>query len=277
MSVPRDRTVALVTGAAQGIGLGIARAVAAASYKVVLADVDDEICERSVASLRGAGLEAAGEHLDVARAEDWERVVGRLVDRWGGVDLLVNNAGISPRGTAESTDEALWERTLGINLKGAWLGIRSALPSLRSRRGTIVNIGSTRATRPMPGLFSYCVSKAGLWGLTQQVAVEYLNEGVTCNMVAPGWVDTPNERKIQIRHGFPDFPAGIRNLTTPEEIGAAVVYLASPPARKINGVILYLDAGLHAADDAGMVHLADRSQPPFVQRLEGQTAEESLP
>ena len=112
-------------------------------------------------------------------------MVGSLVDRWGGLDLLVNNAGISPRGTAESTDEALWERTLGINLKGAWLGIKAALPSLRSRRGTIVNIGSTRATRPMPGLFSYVVSKAGLWGLTQQVAVEYLNEGVTCNMVAP--------------------------------------------------------------------------------------------
>ena len=201
-------------------------------------------------------------------------MIRRLLDRWGGIDLLVNNAGISPRGTAESTDEALWERTLGINLKGAWLGIKAALPSLRSRRGTIVNIGSTRATRPMPGLFSYVISKAGLWGLTQQVAVEYLNEGVTCNMVAPGWVDTPNERRIQVRYGFPDFPAGIRNLTTPEEIGAAVVYLASPPARKINGVILYLDAGLHIADDAGMVHLAERSQPPFVQRIEGQAAEE---
>jgi NAD(P)-dependent dehydrogenase (short-subunit alcohol dehydrogenase family) len=277
MSEPRVRTVALVTGAAQGIGLGIARALAAASYKVVLADVEDDTCESSVASLRSEGLEAIGEHLDVSRADQWEPVIGRLVDRWGGIDLLVNNAGISPRGTAESTDEALWERTLGINLKGAWLGIKSSLPSLRSRLGTIVNIGSTRATRPMPGLFSYCISKAGLWGLTQQVAVEYLNEGVTCNMVAPGWVDTPNERRIQVRHGFPDFPAGIRNLTTPEEVGAAVVYLASPPARKVNGVILYLDAGLHAADDAGMVHLADRSQPPFVQRIEGQAAEEELP
>jgi 3-oxoacyl-[acyl-carrier protein] reductase len=268
MPATRERTVALVTGAAQGIGLGIAQALAAASYKVVLADVEGELCERSAAGLRAAGLEAVAEHLDVSRADQWGPVIGRLADRWGGIDVLVNNAGISPRGTAESTDEVLWERTLGINLKGAWLGIKAALPSLRSRRGTIVNIGSTRATRPMPGLFSYCVSKAGLWGLTQQVAVEYLGEGVTCNMVAPGWVDTPNERELQIRHGFPDFPAGIRNLTTPEEIGAAVVYLASPPARKINGVILYLDAGLHAADDAGMVHLADRSQPPFIQRIQ---------
>jgi NAD(P)-dependent dehydrogenase (short-subunit alcohol dehydrogenase family) len=119
----------------------------------------------------------------------------------------------------------------------------------------------------MPGLFSYVVSKAGMWGLTQQVAVECLNDGVTCNMIAPGWVDTPNERKIQARHGRPDFPEGIRNLTTPEEIGAAVLYLASEPARKINGVILYLDSGLHVADDAGMVHLPERRRPPYEQRV----------
>jgi len=269
MSGSSERTVALVTGAAQGIGLGIARSLASAAYKVVQADVEHELVERSAAALREEGFEAVGEHLDVTRAGDWERVVGKLISRWGGLDLLVNCAGISPRGTVESTDEALWERTLGVNLKGAWLGIKAVLPSLRPRRGTIVNIGSTRATRPMPGLFSYVVSKAGLWGLTQQVAVEYLAEGITCNMIAPGWVDTPNERQIQSRYGRADFPAGIRNLTTPEEIGAAVVYLASSQARKINGVILYLDAGLHVADDAGMVHLPDRSRPPFEQRLEG--------
>jgi 3-oxoacyl-[acyl-carrier protein] reductase len=269
MSGPSNRTVALVTGAAQGIGLGIVRSLAAATYKVALADVERGLVEQAAAGLRDDHVEAVGEHLDVTRASDWERVVGDLVSRWGGLDLLVNCAGISPRGTVESTDEALWERTLGVNLKGAWLGIKAAMPSLRSRRGTIVNIGSTRATRPMPGLFSYVVSKAGLWGLTQQVAVEFLTEGVTCNMIAPGWVDTPNERLIQVRYGRPDFPAGIRNLTTPEEVGAAVVYLASPHAQKINGVILYLDAGMQIADDAGMVYLSDRSRPPFEQRLEG--------
>ena len=97
------------------------------------------------------------------------------------------------------------------------------MPHLRQRRGTIINIGSTRATRPMPGLFSYVVSKAGLWGLTQQVAVEYLADGDHVQHDRSGWVDTPNERLIQARHGRPDFPAGIRNLTTPDEIGAAVV------------------------------------------------------
>ncbi len=259
--------MALVTGAAQGIGLGIARSLAAASYRVVLADVERDLVRAAAAGLDAAGHSVLGEELDVTRSDDWGRTIEKADAQWGGIDVLVNCAGISPRGTVESTDEALWERTLGINLKGAWLGIKAAMPSLRARRGTIVNIGSVRATRPMPGLFSYVVSKAGLWGLTQQVAVECLNDGVTCNMVAPGWVDTPNERQIQARHGRPDFPEGIRNLTTPEEIGAAVVYLASEPARKISGVILYLDSGLHVADDAGMVHLPERSRPPYEQRI----------
>ena len=104
--------------------------------------------------------------------------------------------------------------------------------------------------------------------MTQQVDVEYLAEGITCNMIAPGWVDTPNERLIQAKFGRPDFPEGIRNLTTPAEIGAAVAFLASPSARKINGVILYLDGGLQIADDAGMVYLPDRTRPPYEQRIE---------
>src|SRR3989442_792214 len=132
MSGPSERTVALVTGAAQGIGLGIARALAAASYQVVLADVERELVERSAAALREDHVPAVGVHLDVTRADHWEQSVGNLIARWGGLDLLVNCAGISPRGSVESTDEALWERTLAVNLKGAWLGIKAALPSLRA-------------------------------------------------------------------------------------------------------------------------------------------------
>jgi 3-oxoacyl-[acyl-carrier protein] reductase len=234
----------------------------------MLADIEAALLKRSVAELGGEGRTVVGQNLDVTVPRDWDKAVAALASHWGGLDLLVNCAGISPRGTVESTSEDLWDRTLAVNLKGAWLGIKAAIPQLRQRSGTIVNIGSTRATRPIPGLFSYVVSKAGLWGLTQQVAVEYLAEGINCNMIAPGWVDTPNERLIQARHGRPDFPAGIRNLTTPTEIGAAVVYLASTPGRKINGVILYLDSGLQIADDAGMVYLPDRVRPPYEQRIE---------
>ena len=117
-----------------------------------------------------------------------------------------------------------------MNLKGAWLGIKAALPLLRKRQGDDRQHRLDPGHRPMPGLFPYVDQQGGALGLTRQVAVECLLEGVTCNMVAPGWVDTPSERMIQARYGRPDFPAGIRNLTTPEEIGAAVAYLARPRA-----------------------------------------------
>ncbi len=197
--LPAQRSIALVTGAAQGIGRGIARSLAQAAYRVMLADIDDDLLALGTAELQAAGFDVVSHHLDVASGHDWASAIAVVSSKWGGLDVLVNCAGISPRGTVESTSEALWDQTLGINLKGPWLGVKNAIPSLRQRRGTIINIGSTRATRPMPGLFSYIVSKAGLWGLTQQVAVEYLNESITCNMIAPGWVDTPNERLIQAK------------------------------------------------------------------------------
>jgi NAD(P)-dependent dehydrogenase (short-subunit alcohol dehydrogenase family) len=268
MSDSGSKHVALVTGAAQGIGQGIARVLGESGYLVALGDVDEELVLQTAEQLRAQALGATGMRLDVTRAGDWTNAIATVQATWGGLDVLVNNAGISSRGTIESTDEELWDQTMAVNVKGAWLGIKAALPLLRKRQGAILNIGSTRAIRPMPGLFPYVVSKAGMWGLTRQVAVECLLEGVTCNMVAPGWVDTPNERKIQARYGRPDFPAGIQNLTTPEEIGAAVVYLASPAGRKINGDILYLDSGMHVADDAGMVYLPERSRPPYEQHIE---------
>ena len=163
-SHPAERSIALVTGAAQGIGRGIAESLAEASYKVVLADIDEELLEKATAELLARGFAVVAQRLDVASDLDWSSAISSVSAKWGGLDLLVNCAGISPRGTVESTSDALWDQTLSINLKGPWLGIKAALPFLRERRGTIVNIGSTRATRPMPGLFSYIVSKAGLVG-----------------------------------------------------------------------------------------------------------------
>jgi len=262
-----EQATAIVTGAAQGIGLGIAQALARASYRVLLTDVADTLAEQAAQDLRAEGHEALAQPLDVTDPDAWSRALAALECAWGRLDVLVNNAGISPRGTAESTDLALWDRTLAINLKGAWLGVKACLPWLKTSRGVILNIGSTRSTRPMPGLFSYIVSKAGLWGMTRQLAVEYLAAGVRCNMIAPGWVDTANERLLQQKHGRPDFPQGVSNLTTPEQVGAAAVYLASPAARPINGVILYLDSGLHVADDAGMVFFPQSTNLPFPQRI----------
>src|SRR5262249_19543372 len=126
-------------------------------------------------------------------------------------------------------------------------------PLLRANRGTIVNIGTTRATRPRKDLFVYGTSKAGLLGLTRYVAIDLFEDEVTCNMVAPGWVDTPGERILQTRHGNPRWPEGTRNLILPEEVGAAVVYLASEAGHRVNGELLHVDAGLHCADDVATV------------------------
>ncbi|MBX6313136.1 MAG: SDR family oxidoreductase [Isosphaeraceae bacterium] len=254
-------SVALVTGAGRGIGLGIARALAESGRRVALADLDEESAAREAARLRAEGREAIGLALDVVCAAAWERAVAEVSTRWQGLDVLVNNAGISPRSTIESTDEALWDRTLGINLRGPWLGIRAALPWLRRSQGAIINIGSTHATLPMRGLFAYTVSKAGLLGLTRQVAIELLDDGVTCNMIAPGWVASPGEKAIQAAEGRPDFPAGIRNMSSPEDVGAAVLFLISEAARRITGELLHLDGGLHAFGDVALVHFPRPASP----------------
>jgi NAD(P)-dependent dehydrogenase (short-subunit alcohol dehydrogenase family) len=264
MPVPSTGSrVAFVTGAGRGIGLGIARALARSGHRVALGDVDVDSAERSADELAQDGHDAIALPLEVSDAESWTKAIESTTSRWGRIDTLVNSAGISPRGTAESTDEGLWEQTLAVNLKGPWLGIKASLPWLRQSRGVIVNIGTTRATRPMPGLFSYITSKAGLLGLTMQVAVEYLKDGVTCNMVAPGWVDTPGERILQARHGRPDFPNGVHNLTTSDEVGEAVVFFTTAAGRKISGQILYVDSGMHVADDAAMVYLPHETRARY--------------
>lgn len=247
------RPSALVTGAAQGVGLGIAQTLAESGYAVVLTDVRSEIANVAAADLRERGLQARALALDVTQAAQWSDAAAWCQREFGGLDVLVNNAGISPRGTVETVDEQLWNQTLDINLKGAWLGIKACLALLKTARGTIVNIGTTRATRPRKDLFVYGVSKAGLLGMTRYVAIDLFDDGVTCNMVAPGWVDTPGERLIQARHGDPNWPAGTRNLIAPSEVGAAVVYLASKAGRRVNGELLHVDAGLHCADDVASV------------------------
>lgn len=257
MTEQRRARSAVVTGAGQGIGLGIARSLAADGFRVALVDRDAEAARREAARLVDEGRDAFAFAIDVADAGGWAALRAEVDARYGGLGVLVNNAGISPRSTPESTDEGLWERTMGTNLKGPWLGIKTFLPVLKGRGGRIVNIGSTHATLPRRNLFVYGVSKAGLLGLTRQVALEHLHDGVTCNMIAPGWVPSPGEKAIQAAAGRPEFPEGALFISSPEDVGRAVLYLVSDAARNVTGEVLHLDGGLHAFGDTRWVHHAD--------------------
>lgn len=245
---------AVVTGAGQGIGLGIARALAVSGFRVALVDWVRETSQREADRLESDGHDVFAWRLDVADPDAWLSLRAEVQTRFGGLDALVNNAGISPRSTVETTDDALWERTLGTNLKGPWLGIKTFLPMLRNRRGRIINIGSTHATLPRRNMFVYGVSKAGLLGLTRQVAIEYLHEGITCNMIAPGWVPSPGEQEIQKAEGRPGFPKGVLCVSSPEDVGRAALYLLSDAARNVTGEVIHLDGGLHAFGDTRWVH-----------------------
>lgn len=250
------RTV-LVTGAGQGIGLGIASTLAAAGFRVILTDRDGIAAARQAEALRAQGGHLHAATLDVTSSLQWREVVDEALERFGRLDVLVNNAGVSPRGTAESTTEESWDATLAINLKGPWLGIQACLPYLKQQGGRIINIGSTHSTIPLRNLFAYGVSKAGLLGLTRQVAIEYLHVGITCNMIAPGWVPSPGERAIQASEGRETFPDGILRMSSADDVGAAVLYLMSDAARNVTGEVLHLDGGLHAFGDVRWVHFAN--------------------
>ena len=249
MSAPSDR-VALVTGAARGIGAAVAASLAANGHPVVLADVLDEV-EQTAAALRGTGCEARAIRLDVsdeAAAADLPRLLG---DWWDRLGVLVNNAGISPKaeGRARRVREMPaeeWRRVLEVNLTSAFLVSRACIPPMTARRwGRIIMIASqaARAKSRIAGAH-YAASKSGLLGLARSLAVEFGPEGVTVNSVAPGRIDTPMARggAAETNQAFlADVPLG--RSGAPEEVAAVVAFLASDAASYLNGATIDVGGG----------------------------------
>ena len=245
----RDR-VALVTGAARGIGAAIAARLAAGGHPVVLADVLDEV-DSTAASLRSAGHEARAIRLDVsdeAAVAELPRLLGGLWDRLG---VLVNNAGVSPKAEGRArrvrdmpADE--WRRVLDVNLTGAFLVSRACIPPLAARRwGRVVMIASQAArTKSRIAGAHYAASKSGLLGLARSLAVELGPEGVTVNSVAPGRIDTPMARGAApgTNEAFlADIPLG--RTGSPEEVADVVAFLASDAASYLNGATIDVGGG----------------------------------
>jgi len=242
--------VALVTGAASGIGRASALAFAREGAKVVVADVDVEGGEETVRLVRSAGGDALFVRADVSKADDAEAMVAGAVARYGRLDCAHNNAGIAGvRAASAEVPEEDWDRTLDVNLKGTWLCMKQEIRAmLKTGGGAIVNTSAANALSGGKGSSVYSAAAAGILGLTRSAALDYADAGLRINAVCPGVVRTPMiERMIG---GRPEVEAAfvaripMKRLGTPEEIAEAVVWLCSDAASFVTGQALLADGGM---------------------------------
>jgi glucose 1-dehydrogenase len=243
--------VAIVTGAAHGIGRAIALRFASEGASVVVADVDAAGAAETASLVAAARSEACTVAVDVAEPTAAARMVGAALSRFGRLDVLVANAGINVFRSVEACTAADWQRCLDVNLRSVADVAREAAPHLVAARGSIVAIASVHAERTAPGIFPYNVAKAGLVALVQSLALELGPRGVRANAILPGWIRTKAEPDVF--KGQPDAAARYdaasrrnpsRRAGTPDEIAAACAFLASHEASYVNGAALHVDGGL---------------------------------
>ena len=243
--------VALISGGARGQGAVEAKLFAREGAKVVFGDILDESGKQVEAEIHKAGGEAAYVHLDVTREDDWRTAVNTAIDRYGKLDILVNNAGILIRKGIEDTTEEDWDRIMGVNAKGAFLGTKHSIPAMRQAGGSsIVNIPSTAGLVASPsGSASYTASKGAVRLLTKSTAVQYAKEGIRCNSIHPGPIDTDMIQETltdpaKLDERMQRLPMG--RVGTADEIAYGVLYLASEEASFVTGSELVIDGGTTA-------------------------------
>lgn len=235
--------VVVVTGSARGIGKSLAESFAKLGAKVVVTDLDQALCEQVAKEI---SADAIGVKANVTSAEDIEALFQAAVEKFGRVDVVVNNAGITRDTLMIRMDEKDWDMVLDINLKGAFLVTKAAARiMMKQRYGRIVNISSVVGLTGNAGQANYSASKAGLIGLTKSSAKELCTRGITVNAVAPGFIETEMTHVLPAaaRQAFLD-RALVNRPGTPNDVAAAVLFLASDSASYITGQVLAVDGGL---------------------------------
>ena len=248
-----ENKVALVTGAASGMGLATAQAFAGAGATVVLADFREDVVKAEAKKLVSAGHKAIGIRCDVSDDAQVAAMVDRVVAEFGKIDAAFNNAGVMARiaPTAESSREE-WDRVIGINLRGVWICMKEELRQMvRQGSGTIVNNASVGALTGNPGIGSYIASKHGVVGLTRTAALEYVKQGIRVNAVNPGLIDTQIARDVvsgdEQAYGEIAKSVPIGRAGRPEEIASAVLWLCSPGSSYVVGQAITVDGGMTIA------------------------------
>ncbi len=256
--------VAVVTGAAQGIGRGCAEMLAREGARVVIGDVRDDAGSAVAEAIRAAGGDALFQRTDVVQEDQCGALIEAAVRAYGRLDTLVNNVGWFPRATLDETTTELWDQVQAVNLRSAFYCCKYAVPHMRAAGGgSIINIGSINGIQGLPNVVAYAAAKGGLLTLTRTLAGAYAADRIRVNYVIPGWVLSEGEIALHASRGIGEeelrkagaaLPLGRHQ--TPQDTAYAVVYLAADESAQVTGTILHVDAGastlpLHLQDYVG--------------------------
>lgn len=246
--------VAIVTGAGRGLGRGMALALAEAGAGVAVFDIDAGAVEQVADEIRGLGVRSLALGVDVGDSADVEQATDRVAAEMGGLDVLVNNAGVTTQRRFEELEEAAWQRVLQVNLSGIYHCCKWAARRMlaQGRGGSIINISSMSAFVGNRGGYNshYCATKGGVVALTRSLAVEWAPHGIRVNSIAPGYMVTPMTDRLRVRDpGFYQelvdrVPLG--RFGQPEDLSGAVVYLASAASAYVTGSVLVVDGAYTA-------------------------------